>query len=85
MEIDCDLYVSSVQALDFMFRNRLIVSGTLIGYDDWWVVPCVAKNRWISALEVDEGLAHAEMAKRLRCRVYLLGGSLQVPLRFVMA
>ena len=33
VEIDCDLYVSSVQALDFMFRNRLIVSGTLIGYD----------------------------------------------------
>ena len=33
--IDCDLYISTIQALDFMFRNKLVKSGTLIGYDEF--------------------------------------------------
>lgn len=35
VDIHCDLYSSAYTALDWMFRNRLIVPGTLIGYDDW--------------------------------------------------
>ena len=35
VEIDCDLYVSTIQALDWMLREKLIVVGTLIGYDDF--------------------------------------------------
>mmetsp|Transcript_51987 Transcript_51987/g.86218 ORF Transcript_51987/g.86218 Transcript_51987/m.86218 type:complete len:264 (+) Transcript_51987:156-947(+) len=35
VEIDCDLYLSSLQALDFMLSQKLIVKGTLIGYDDY--------------------------------------------------
>lgn len=35
IDIDCDIYTSTVQALDWMFRNSLVVPGTLIGYDDW--------------------------------------------------
>eukprot|EP00976_Prorocentrum_cordatum_P025298 513806-Prorocentrum_minimum.AAC.1 len=23
-----------------MFKHKLIVVGTLVGYDDWWVMPC---------------------------------------------
>ena len=34
-EIDCDLYISSVQALDWMFANGLLVRHSVIGYDDW--------------------------------------------------
>ena len=34
VEIDCDLYISTLQALDWMLANRLIVNGTVIGYDD---------------------------------------------------
>lgn len=34
VEIDCDLYISTVQALEWMLANRLIVRGTVIGYDD---------------------------------------------------
>jgi len=40
VDIDCDIYISSHQALDWMFKHQLIVVGTLVGYDDWWVMPC---------------------------------------------
>ena len=35
VEIDCDLYVSSITAMDWMLANRLIVAGTLLVYNDW--------------------------------------------------
>ena len=35
VEIDCDLYISTVQALDWMLANELIIPGTLVGYDDF--------------------------------------------------
>lgn len=35
IDIDCDLYSSTYKALDFMFSNKLIKSGTIIGFDDW--------------------------------------------------
>lgn len=34
VEIDCDLYLSSRQALEWLLSSRLIVRGTVIGYDD---------------------------------------------------
>ncbi|KAK3265311.1 hypothetical protein CYMTET_25993 [Cymbomonas tetramitiformis] len=45
VDIDCDLYISTVHSLDWMFREGLIQVGTLIGYDDWWVVPCASHRR----------------------------------------
>ena len=35
VDIDADLYSSSLQALEWLFRMGLIVPGTIIGYDDW--------------------------------------------------
>lgn len=35
VEIDCDLYVSSSAALDWMFASQLIVAGTILVYNDW--------------------------------------------------
>ena len=35
IDIDCDLYISTFQALDWMFKHNLVGIGTLIGYDDW--------------------------------------------------
>ena len=37
VDIDCDLYSSAYQGLDWMFQNRLIAQGTIIGYDDWGI------------------------------------------------
>jgi hypothetical protein len=35
IDVDCDLYISAYQALDWIFRNKLAVPGTIIYYDDW--------------------------------------------------
>ncbi len=35
VHIDCDLYTSTYTVLDFMYRNNLIRSGTIIKYDEW--------------------------------------------------
>lgn len=35
IDIDCDIYSSTYEALDFMFKNNLVQKGTLIFYDDW--------------------------------------------------
>lgn len=35
VDMDADIYSSTYTALDFMFRNGLIVTNTLIAYDDW--------------------------------------------------
>ena len=35
VDLDCDLYSSTELALDFLARHRLLVAGTILGYDDW--------------------------------------------------
>jgi hypothetical protein len=62
IDIDCDLYVSTKDALGWAFRAGIAVPGTLIGYDDWWVLPC--SDGTSRPLEVGEGLAHREIADR---------------------
>ena len=52
VDINCDLYISTLQALDWLFRHRIARSGTLISYDDWYEVP----------LHNGESLAHEEIA-----------------------
>ena len=54
VDLNCDLYVSTSQALDFIFRHRIARVGTLISYDDWFETP----------LHQGESLAHEEAAKR---------------------
>ena len=35
VDMDMDIYSPTLYALDFMIKNKLIVEGTLIGFDDW--------------------------------------------------
>ncbi|MEM6374753.1 MAG: TylF/MycF/NovP-related O-methyltransferase [Pseudomonadota bacterium] len=35
VDVDGDLYSSTFDCLDFLFKHRLIRPGTIIGYDDW--------------------------------------------------
>ena len=53
VDINCDLYVSTSQALDFLFRFHIARPGTLISYDDWHETP----------LHNGESLAHEEAAR----------------------
>jgi hypothetical protein len=62
VDIDADLYVSSKQALTWVFEHGLAVPGTFFGYDDWWINPCSPGGENLSPLETSEGKAHAEIA-----------------------
>lgn len=68
VDIDCDLYRSAHRALHWLFASGLVGTGTVIGYDDFWDLPCSARGPTNASarhpLESGEGRAHAEMTKR---------------------
>ena len=75
VDIDVDLYTSAKEALDFMLRNHLIVAGTVVGYDDWWVNPCSRGGELLHPLNTSEGRAHREISEKYSVRFRCLAGS----------
>ena len=67
VEIDCDLYVSSSAALDWMFANNLIVAGTILVYNDW-----------IVGGRTGEALAHEEACVKYNVTVRKLRSRVEV-------
>lgn len=55
VDIDCDLYSSSVTVLEWLFENKLIVPGTIIWYDD------IAAGGGYSG---GEGLVHRQAVRK---------------------
>lgn len=39
VDIDCDIYTSSIEALSWLFENDLVATGTYVAYDDWGGTP----------------------------------------------
>ena len=56
IDVNCDLYVSTKQALGWIFQNNLARHGTLILYDDWQNTP----------FGEGESLAHMEIANEFK-------------------
>lgn len=75
VDIDCDLYISSIQALDWIFKNKLAKVGTIIGYDDWWVDSCSAGAGNLHPLDTSEGRAHLEITEKYNIEFECVGGS----------
>jgi O-methyltransferase len=36
LHVDCDLYESTIDALDYLFKQRMIAEGAIILFDDWY-------------------------------------------------
>jgi hypothetical protein len=70
-----DLYVSTREALHWMFASGLAKRGTLIGYDDWWASPCSRGGHHVHALETGEGRAHVEIATEFKVHFQCISGS----------
>jgi hypothetical protein len=65
INIDCDLYTSTIEVLDFIFRNKLFVPNkTIIRYDDW-------ANNNMEYL-TGQSKAHSEMTKKYGVETELL-------------
>lgn len=59
VHIDCDIYSSAIEVLEFLLDNRLLQKGSLIIYDDWGGY--LEKLGEGHEFECGEGRAHREM------------------------
>jgi len=66
LDIDCDLYSSSITALEFMFKNDLIKPGTIIIYDDWGGSP------GYKTFSDGESRAHKEICEKYNIKTSLI-------------
>lgn len=51
-EFDCDLHISTAQALRWMLTHELLVPGSLVGYDDWFEAPFLRGGESSAHLEL---------------------------------
>lgn len=58
--IDCDIYTSTIQVLEWIVQNNLLVDGALFVYDDWG--GHYDKN--VGEFECGEGKAHREICEK---------------------
>ena len=81
VDIDADLYSSTLEALRFLFRSKLIRPGTIIGYDDFMSFTCDVKasKEVHTGIEDGEARAHAEIAAQFGVRYLCLAGSCLPP------
>lgn len=60
--IDCDIYTSSIQVLEWIVKNNLLVDGALIIYDDWGG----HYDKGVGEYECGQGRAHKEICEKYR-------------------
>lgn len=58
IDIDCDLYSSTIDVLEFVVQNGILVPGTYIYYDDWG-----GTEGWQDCLD-GESRAHKEITEK---------------------
>lgn len=75
VDVDVDLYSSTVDVLDFLFVHGLIAPGTVIGFDDFWSIACLSNSDEDSSpLAGGEALALVEAARRYNATFLCLAG-----------
>lgn len=71
VDMDLDIYSPTKYVLDFMIRNKLIVPGTIIGFDDW-------NQNWTSEFvygAAGESRAFKEISEEHRLNTLCLGNT----------
>lgn len=58
--IDCDVYISTIQVLEWVVQNDLLVDGALFVYDDWGG----HYDKGVGEYECGEGKAHKEICEK---------------------
>lgn len=63
VHIDCDIYTSTLEVLEFLVTNNILADGALIVYDDWgaWKQAHLEESQ---EYDVAEGRAHKEIAEK---------------------
>lgn len=64
INVDCDIYSSALECIDFMFRNKLYINGkTVIRYDDWGVL-YEHGSSYEDEYDAGEARAHKELCEK---------------------
>lgn len=82
VDLDTDSYISTTQALSWLFTNGLIKVGTVIHYDDWaawWCTSMEGKQKHPGFRQAGEPLAHIEASERFGARFACLAGVCREP------
>jgi hypothetical protein len=63
IHIDCDIYTSTIEVLEFIVKYNLLTIGTIIVYDDWgaWRQAGLTEDR---QYDIAEGRAHREICEK---------------------
>lgn len=63
VHVDCDIYTSTLEVLEFLVKNDLLVDGTIIVYDDWgaWKQSGLQEQ---DEYNIAEGRAHKEICEK---------------------
>ena len=71
LHIDCDIYTSTIQVLEFIIKHDLLCDGTLVMYDDWsaYLIKNLDKSQ---ELNVGEARAHTEISKKYNLNFELI-------------
>lgn len=84
VDVDSDIYISAVQALDWLFANRLVRVGTLITYDDFMDYACTRKIESghlviPDVFEAGEPKAHREISQKYAVDFRCVAGACAAP------
>lgn len=84
IHIDCDIYTSTLQVLEFLIQHNLITNGTLIVYDDWgaWRMSGLQESQ---QFDVSEAKAHKEICEKYDLNFELMSISTIDPLSHYVA
>eukprot|EP00929_Paragymnodinium_shiwhaense_P071073 TRINITY_DN36105_c0_g1_i1.p1 TRINITY_DN36105_c0_g1~~TRINITY_DN36105_c0_g1_i1.p1 ORF type:complete len:391 (+),score=9.16 TRINITY_DN36105_c0_g1_i1:161-1333(+) len=83
VDVDVDLYSSTLQLMDWLFQNKLARVGTVFYYDDWtggWcATSCKEKGARLSLAEIGEARAHIEIAAKHGVSFHCIAGICKKP------
>jgi len=71
LHIDCDIYTSTMQVLEFIVKNKLLVDGSIVVYDDWggWRQAGLTEDQ---QYDIGEGRAHREICEKYNLNFELI-------------
>ena len=73
INVDCDIYSSTLEILEFIFKNKLYIEGiTLIRYDDWGGF-YENSSSYEEEFSMGEARAHKEMTEKYNIKTERLG------------
>jgi len=81
--IDCDIYTSTVEVLDFIIENDLLCDGSILLYDDWGAYRQGGLSEDYE-YSVAEARAHKEMVEKYNLNFELVGKEVIDPAYYIM-